>query len=154
MSKGIVIYASNYGNTEKVARALAEGLEKGGVDVDCINIDEVDADKLGEYSIVAMGGPTHIAAMSKPMKEFLEALSGAKLKGVKGFAFDTRNPSRFNALDINSAARRIEGKMKKMKVKMIRRRESALVEGQEGPLHEGALERFTEIGAEIAEALG
>jgi hypothetical protein len=88
------------------------------------------------------------------MKEFLEKISGADLRDVKGFAFDTRNPSRFNALDMNSAAKRIEGKMKKMKIKMIRRRESALVEGREGPLHDGVLERFTAIGAEIAESIG
>jgi flavodoxin len=66
MSKGIVIYTSNYGNTERVARALAAGLEKGGVEVDCVNIEGVAADKLGEYALIAMGGPTHIASMPSP----------------------------------------------------------------------------------------
>jgi flavodoxin len=33
--KARIIYDSLFGNTEKVARALASGLKKGGVDVDC-----------------------------------------------------------------------------------------------------------------------
>ena len=153
MSKGIVIYDSNYGNTERVARALAAGLEQGGVETDCVNILGVDVEKLREYSLIAIGGPTHIASMSKSMKEFLEKISAHDLRGAKGFAFDTRNPSRFNAFDMNGAAKRIEGKMRKMKAKMIRRRESALVEGREGPLHDDILERFTGIGSDIAESI-
>jgi hypothetical protein len=54
---------------------------------------------------------------------------------------------------MNSAAKRIEKKMKKMNVKIIRPRESALVEGREGPLHDGVLERFRRIGTEIAESI-
>jgi hypothetical protein len=115
MSKGIVIFDSNYGNTEKVAKALATGIKQGGVETDCVSINGADVKKLI-------------------------------------FCFDTRNPSRFNAFDMNSAAKRIEKKMKKMNVKIIRPRESALVEGREGPLHDGVLERFRRIGTEIAES--
>jgi flavorubredoxin len=153
MSKGIVIYDSNYGNTDKVARALATGIEQGGVETDCVNINEADVEKLKEYNLLVIGGPTHIASMSKPMKEFLEKIKVTDMTGAKGFCFDTRNPSRFNAFDLNSAAKRIEKKMRKMKVKMIRPRESALVEGREGPLHKGVVARFTRIGAEIAESI-
>jgi flavodoxin len=152
MIRGIVIYDSNYGNTEKIARALAKGIERGGVETDCVKIDDTPLERLGEYDLIAIGGPTHITSMSKPMKEFLERLEDSDVGGAKGFCFDTRNPSRFNAFDINSAAKRIEGKMRK-KVEMIRRRESALVEGREGPLHDGVVERFTRIGAEIAESI-
>jgi flavodoxin len=153
MKKGIVIYDSNYGNTKKVARALVTGIEEGGFETDCVNINEVDIGKLSEYNFIAIGGPTHIASMSKPMKEFLDKMGGVDLSGVKGFSFDTRNPSRFNAFDINSAAKRIENRMRKMKVKIIRPRESALVEGREGPLHDGVVSIFMRIGAEIAKSI-
>jgi flavodoxin len=153
MSKGIVIFDSNYGNTEKVARALATGIKQGGVEIDCVSINGADVKKLIEYNFLAIGGPTHIASMSKPMKEFLEKMAAVDVRGAKGFCFDTRNPSRFNTFDMNSAAKRIEKKMKKMNVKMIRPRESALVEGREGPLHNGVEDRFTRIGAEIAESI-
>ena len=153
MSNGIVIYDSNYGNTERVARALATGLEQGGVETDCIKIDGVNIAELGEYDLLAIGGPTHIANMSKPMKEFLDKMKGVDVSSAKGFCFDTRNPSRFNKFDLNGAAKRIEKKMRKMKVRMIRPRESALVDGHEGPLHDGFEERFTRIGTDIAESI-
>jgi len=150
MSKAIVVYDSRFGNTEKIARALALGIEKQGVNVDCRKVDEVDVAELVEYDFLAVGGPTHIASMSEPMKGFLEDLKKVDISDKIGFCFDTRNRSRFNRFDLNSAAKRIEKKMKKMKVKMIKPRESAIVEGREGPLEKEAEEAFDRLGTEIA----
>jgi len=153
MRKVIVVYDTRFGNTEEIARALALGMEKQGVEVDCVKVDEVDVDGLVEYDLLSIGGPTHMAGMSQPMKEFLEELKTVDIRGKKGFCFDTRNQSRFNRFDFNSAAKRIEKKMKRMRVKMIKPRESALVEGREGPLENGALETFEKLGEEIAELI-
>ncbi len=91
------------------------------------------------------------------MKEFLEKLRTVDLRGLKGFSFDTRNESRLNGrrwlLLENSAARVIEGVLKSRRVEIVRPRRSALVEGREGPLHDGMEETFTRIGAEIAASL-
>ena len=156
MKKAIVVYDSRFGNTEKIARALAQGMAKQGVEVDCGRIDEVDIDKLAEYDLLVIGGPTHMIGMSEPMKSFMKRLKIVDIKGIKGFAFDTRNESRMNKKSWfmleNSAARRIEGKMKSMKVRTVRPRESALVIGREGPLVEGMEEAFEQIGVEIAES--
>ncbi|MFB0567809.1 MAG: flavodoxin family protein [Candidatus Bathyarchaeia archaeon] len=153
MIKAIVVYDSRFGNTEKIARALARGMEKQGVKVDCVKVDEVDVQKLVEYDFLAIGGPTHMLGMSEPMKEFLEELKTVDISGKKGFCFDTRVQSRLNRFDLNSAAKRIEKKMKKMKVKMIKSRKSAIVEGREGPLEKGAQETFEKLGEEIAELI-
>jgi flavodoxin len=157
MPKGIVAYDSNFGNTEKIARALARGLEGKGVEVDCLKIDEIDVGDLTEYDLIAVGGPTHMIRTSKPMKEFLERLRTVDLSGLMGFSFDTRNESRMNGrrwlLLENSAARVIEGVLKSKKVDIVIPRRSALVEGREGPLHDGMEEIFTQIGAEIAVSL-
>jgi len=153
MKKAIVIYDTRFGNTEKIAKSLSKGLKEEGVEVDCVKIDEVDVDKLPEYDFLAVGGPTHMASMSEPMKEFLEKLKTVDIRGKKGFCFDTRNHSRFNRFNLNSAAKRIEKKLKKMKVRMIEPRESAIVEGREGPLEEGARETFEKLGREIAELI-
>jgi len=154
--RGIVVYDSNYGNTERVARALARGLEEG-MEVDCLSIGEVNPGRLQEYDFIALGGPTHMIRPSKPMKEFLEGLRAVDLEGVRGFSFDTRNESRMNGrgwlLLENSAARVIEGALRRSGAKIVRPRLSALVEGREGPLYEGTEERFTEVGAEIAATL-
>jgi flavodoxin len=155
--RAMVIYDSNYGNTERVARALARGLEKGGATVDCLKIDQVDAGDLRGYEFIAIGGPTHMIRPSKAMKGFLDGLGAVDLKGLKGFAFDTRNESRMNGRQWlvleNSAARVIEGVLKRRKVEIVRPRHSAKVEGREGPLDDGTEEEFMEIGAEIASKL-
>ncbi len=153
MKKAIVIYDSKFGNTEKIARALAEGLKEKGAKVDSIEVGKVDVDKLVEYDFIAIGGPTHIAGMSESIKEFLEKLKTVDLSGKKGFSFDTRIQSRFNRFDLNSAAKRIERKMKKMKIKIVKSRKSAIVDGREGPLEEGAEEVFKQTGAEIVELI-
>lgn len=150
MGKALVIYDTRFGNTEKIAKALALGMEKQGVNVDCFNVKEISVNKVIKYDFLAVGCPTHRLGMSETMKEFLEELETVDVSGKSGFCFDTRKQSRFNRFDLNSAAKRIEKKMKKMKVKMIKSRESALVEGREGPLKEGTEEQFTQIGVEIA----
>ncbi|MDH5595681.1 MAG: flavodoxin domain-containing protein [Candidatus Bathyarchaeota archaeon] len=144
------MYHTKFGNTESIAKALAEGMEEQEVKVDCVKIDEVDVDKLVEYDFLAVGGPTHNLGMSKPMKGFLEELKIVDISDKKGFCFDTRVQSRFNRFDLNSAAKRIE---KKMKVKMIKPRKSAIVEGREGPLEKGTQKTFRKLGKEIAELI-
>lgn len=153
MKKALVIYDSRFGNTETLAEALADGIRKGGVRADCVGVGEVDVGRLSEYDFIAVGGPTHKAGMSEPMKDFLEGLKQADIRGKKGFCFDTRIHSRLNRFDLNGAAKRIEGRMRRMKVRMIEPRRSAIVEGREGPLENGSLEEFERLGMEMAEAI-
>ncbi len=157
MRRGIVVYDSNFGNTERIAKTLALGLREKGAEINCVKIDQVDIEKLSDYDFIAIGGPTHIISASKPMKEFLERLKTVDLRGLKGFSFDTRNESRMNSrkwlMLENSAARVIEGTLRGAKVDIVKPRQSAIVEGREGPLHEGMEETFRKIGAEIAESL-
>jgi flavodoxin len=151
--KAIIVYDSHYGNTEKLAFALAAGLQKNSIDVEVFKVGKFDKMELVKSDFIAIGGPTHIASVSKPMKEFLSELKNVSLRGKLGFAFDTRNESRFNIFDINSAARGIEGKMKRSGIIIVHPRESALVEGREGPLIGEGEGRFVEIGKNIAERL-
>jgi len=65
MKKAIVVYDSGFGNTEKIARALVRGMEKWGVEVDCVRVVEVEVDKLVEYDLLAIEGPTHMLGMSE-----------------------------------------------------------------------------------------
>jgi flavorubredoxin len=147
--KAIVIYDTRFGNTEKIARALARGIEKQGIKVDCVNVDEVDVDKLVEYDFLAIGGPTHIHGVSKPMKAFFEKLKSLDIGGRKTFAFDTRLESWW----AGSAAKGIEKNLKKLGTKIVKSRESAIVKGREGPLEEGIEEKFEQMGVEIAESI-
>ena len=147
--KAIVIYDTRFGNTEKIARALARGIEKQGLKVDCVNVDKVDVDKLVEYDFLAIGGPTHVHGVSKPMKAFFEKLKSLDIRDRKAFAFDTRLESWW----AGSAAKGIENRMKKLGMKIVRSRESAIVKGGEGPLEEGIEETFEQMGVDIAESI-
>jgi flavodoxin len=153
----VVLYHSLFGNTKSVASSLATGIEETGVETICQSIDDFNTSDITSFDLIAIGSPTHILKPSKPMSEFLETLRTYNLEGKFGFTFDTRNESRMNKRSLsileNSAARSIEGKMKKMGMTIIHSRESAIVQGREGPLNQGSEERFLMIGKKIAKKL-
>jgi len=146
MTKAIVIYHTQFGNTEKIAKEVASGIGEQGIDVDCIRVEEVQIDKLKEYDLLAIGGPTHGFGMSKPMKEFIEKLERVDLHNKKAFAFDTKNRSRF----WGSAAKGIEKRLKRLGLNIVKPAASAIVKGLKGPLEDGLDEKFKQIGVELA----
>ncbi|MBM5804700.1 MAG: hypothetical protein FJZ49_01280 [Candidatus Verstraetearchaeota archaeon] len=145
MKRAIVIYDTKFGNTEKIARALACGMEKQGVKVDCVKADEVDVDKLVEYDFLVIGGPTHAFGVSKPMKAFLEKLRSVDIKGKKAFAFDTK----YKSWLAGSAGKGIEKTLKGLGMSIVKPHSSAIIKGSEGPLEEGMEEMFERIGGEV-----
>lgn len=150
MVKALVVYDSVYGNTEKVARALAAGLESGGVDVDVVKVDAIRFDELSRIDLLCIGSPVHAWSASKPVKEFLERLKSVEgLSGKKAFAFDTKMKSRF----AGSAGGKIERKLESLGLTVAKHSESAIVKGREGPLEESAEETFKQIGTELAKML-
>lgn len=149
MSRAAIIYDTRFGNTEMVAKALEEGMKKHGAIVDCFRIDEVDVRKLGDYDFLAIGGPTHTFGPSRPMKDFLQKLENVNISSKGAFAFDTKYGSRF----AGSAGKRIEKKLKKLGMSIVKSHVSAIVKGGEGPLEDGAEETFKQIGADIAKSL-
>ncbi|MHA1226326.1 MAG: flavodoxin family protein [Candidatus Hodarchaeales archaeon] len=153
MTRALVLFHSLFGNTKEVANSLSNGIRETGIETDCMSIEDIDINQIPKYDFIAIGGPTHIIGISKEMKAFLKKLKAISLRGLQGFAFDTRNPSRMNKkrwfILENSAARRIEGKMKQMKIKIIKSRESAIVYGREGPLESEVDASFFMIGKEI-----
>jgi flavodoxin len=146
MTKAIVIYHTQFGNTEKIAKEVASGIGEQGVYVDCIRVEEVQVDKLKEYDLLAIGGPTHGFGMSKPMKEFIEKLEHVDLHDKNAFAFDTKNRSRL----WGSAAKGIEKRLKRLGLNIVKPAASAIVKGLKGPLQDGMDEKFKQIGAELA----
>jgi flavorubredoxin len=139
-----------FGNTEKVAKALATGLESGGVEVEVANVDLVKVDELGKVDLLCVGSPVHAWHTSKPISGFLERLKTVRgISGKKAFAFDTKMKSRM----AGSAAGKIEKKLKDLGFTIARHSESAVVEGREGPLEESVEGSFKHIGAELAKIL-
>jgi flavorubredoxin len=148
--RGMVIFESRFGNTEKIAKCLAGGLVRAGVETVCINASDVKMESLSDINMIAVGGPTQMFTASKPMKDFLLKLEEVRgLKGKFGFAFDTRFGNRL----AGSAAKFIEKKLETIGMNIIKPRQSAIVEKTEGPLEEGEMEAFERIGYEIGNTM-
>jgi flavodoxin I len=136
--KAVVIYDTKFGNTEKVAMGIAEVL---GADV--IKASNVDLQKLQEYDLFAFGSPTHAWNMSSPMKSLFNKLQGTSFKGKKAVAFDTKIDNRF----AGSAAKKIQGKLKKLDFEILMKPISFFVAGREGPLAEDEMEKVKAFSA-------
>ena len=57
MSKVAVVYWSMTGNTEAMAKAVAEGAKAAGAEVDLLTATEFGADRLADYDAVGFGCP-------------------------------------------------------------------------------------------------
>lgn len=63
--KAVVVYESMFGNTRKVAEAIAVGLEDSGT-VTVVPVGSADYEVIADADLVVVGGPTHVHGMSRP----------------------------------------------------------------------------------------
>jgi flavorubredoxin len=88
MKKLLVLYYSRSGNTEKMAKAVAEGAQSvNGVEVDVSY--HVDAPELTNYDAIALGAPTYRKEIPIDFKNLFEEASAQNLnlKGKLAAAF-------------------------------------------------------------------
>ena len=150
MVKALIVCYSMFGNTEKIALFLAEGLKTGGVDTSVVKPEEVKFDELSEFDLLCVGSPVHGWNASKPIKGFLEKLNGVSvLSGKSAFAFDTKGKSRL----AGDAAGKIQRKLEALGLVAVKPHGSAFVMGREGPLEDGSEAKFKQLGMEIAQSL-
>ena len=81
MAKALVVYDSKTGNTEKMAKAIAEGMKEAALDVEVKRVDDASPEDLVGADIIVLGSPTHFAGMSSKMKAFIEQSSGLHRAG-------------------------------------------------------------------------
>jgi flavodoxin I len=88
MKKILVLYYSRTGNTEKMAKAVAEGAKRDG-DVEVELSYHVDTESLGSYDAILVGSPTYHHDVPIDFKNLFEeaAVKGISLKGKIGAAF-------------------------------------------------------------------
>ena len=147
---GIVVFDTKFGNTEKIAKSIAAGLRRAGIDAECLGTGEVLPEKLKGYDLIVVGAPTQTFTASKPMKEFIDRLEKVSgLAGKKFYAFDTKLPSRFSG----SAAKYIESRLERMGLRPVEPRSSAIGRGSDFKLDEGEEERFEKIGLDLGRGL-
>ncbi|GAB6183827.1 flavodoxin family protein [Thermodesulfovibrio hydrogeniphilus] len=72
MKRVLVVYYSRSGNTEKMAKMIAEDLSKKNVAVDLKKVEEVNVDSLPEYDGYIIGSPNYFGTMAAEVKKFID----------------------------------------------------------------------------------
>ena len=135
--KALIVYDSVYGNTEKIARAIAEAITPSG-EVKVLRAGEANPSELESIDLLIVGSPTHGGRPTPAVQNLLNKVP--KLQGIKVAAFDTRIPTKLVRV-FGYAAGRIANNLKKKGSTLIASPEGFFVTGGQGPLKEGELER-------------
>lgn len=155
--KALVVYESYFGNTEKVARAVAEGLA-AHCEVSVQKAAEVRPEELKNFDLVVVGSPTRAFRPTEGTQALLKALPAGLLKGVKVAGFDTRMDVKavnnviltvFAGL-FGYAAEPIGRALVKAGGTQADKPQGFIVLASEGPLREGELERAAAWGQKLA----
>jgi hypothetical protein len=153
--RALVVYESMFGNTEAVARQVAEGLSARML-VDVVEVSSAPIRLSEEVTLLVVGGPTHAFGMSRPktradaagqaktplvsagrgIREWLDEVTGSA--AVSAAAFDTRvNKPRVPG----SAAKAAQRRLRRKGFSTPEKPQTFYVHGTSGPLVDGETAR-------------
>ena len=161
--KALVMYESMFGNTETVARAVADGMA-GQFEVTVADVRTMP--RAFGMDVIVVGGPTHAFGMSRPatrqdalrqgaqregvvdvgLREWLD--TSPQLTGIAAAAFDTKVDKPFTG----SAGRKADRRLHRLGCRVLVPAESFHVGGTPGPLADGERERARRWGEAVAAA--
>lgn len=142
--KALIVYDSVFGNTEQIARAIGQVL---GAEV--VRVSDVRPEQLSGLDLLVVGSPTRAFRPTPAIARFLKGIPANGLQGIRVAAFDTR----VSVSDVGSriltvmvrwfgyAAEPIARRLQKKRGELIAPPAGFVVEGTEGPLRAGELER-------------
>ena len=90
MARALVVYHTVYGNTEKAAKAVRDGIASAGLEAECMRMQDARPDDLKAFDVIIFGTPTHMENVPEDVRRFMESLKQTDLTDMKGAAFDTR----------------------------------------------------------------
>jgi len=137
--KALIVYDSVYGNTEKIARAIAEAITPSG-EVKVLRAGEASPSELASIDLLIVGSPTHGGRPTPAIQDLINKMPQPALQGINVAAFDTRSQAKL-ARVFGNAAGRIAGHLTRKGGVLIASPEGFFVMGTKGPLKEGELER-------------
>ena len=135
----LVVYDSQYGNTERIAQAIADTLRAFG-QAQAVRVDPAHPVLFQGVDLLILGSPTQGFRPTLAMQFLLGNVSSQALRGLAIACFDTRFRGR---LWKSSAAPRMARQLRTMGVEPIIPPESFFVKAmkKEGPLLAGEVER-------------
>ncbi len=148
----LVIYDSVFGNTEKIALAIAAELGTRAVTVDRVNLKE-----LHDLDLLVVGSPTRRFSPTESINKLLNDLPKNHLVGVSVAAFDTRialetidsKAFRFIVDKGGYAAKSIAKALEKKGGRLVAQGEGFFVTDEQGPLKDGELERAADWASRL-----
>jgi flavodoxin len=162
--KALVVYDSAYGNTERIAQVIGEALG-APEEVSVQRAGTIKTDPLTEVRLLIVGSPTQRFRPLPTISSLLKGLAPNSLKGVHVAAFDTRlSQSNIDETPVLAffvkligrgayAAGPIADQLKKKGGKLVGSPAGFYVEGMEGPLVQGELERAQQWAKQILAAI-
>ena len=152
--KTYIIYDSMYGNTEKIAQAIGDGLTG---EVKVVRVGEANPSELKMYDLLIVGSPVQGGRATHALDTFIKQLPANSLEGISVAAFDTRFESEDQGLGLRllmNALRYAAERIAKVLVKkggvLVAEPEGFIVENKEGPLKQGELERAGEWAKQLS----
>jgi len=150
----VVIYDSKFGNTERIAGAIARGLATVGT-VQVQSVDEATRPLQTRPELLLIGGPTQRRNMSPGLRDFVDDLSAESLATLQAASFDTRY--RGSTMFMGSAAAEAAKRIGKAGAHLVAPPESFFI-ARGGPLERqgleaGEIERAEAWGRALATAL-
>jgi flavodoxin I len=145
--KIMIVCDSVFGNTMKIAKAIAESLKEN--DVVLCKPQDAEKEFLQNADALIVGSPTRAFKPTKNITKFLKALSPSDIAGKKALIFDTRisaedtNSKAFDLLEkrFGYAGDSMSSILTKKGAKLVVAHEGFYVEDSEGPLKDGEIER-------------
>ena len=152
LKRAIIVFESIYGNTKKVAEAIAEGLtQTGNIECEVMKTGEVHhTDDLAGYDVILFGCPNHNQEPARNMLKFLDRVAIVGLEGKVGAAFET-----YTGGNKGVALERLEAVIRKKVpgLSLIVEGFSALVDDRKGPLAENESSNALDFGGRLGSKL-
>jgi flavodoxin I len=156
----LVVFDTQFGNTEQIARAIAAALSPA-FSVRLEGAGQIAKLDAAQIDLLIVGGPTHRQKMTANLEAVLQAIPRKSLAGTKAAAFDTRY--RMAAWLTGSPAQRIAHRLKKLGAQLVVPPESFFMQRDDPPegqkrrhemerLEAGEVERAAEWARKVAEA--
>lgn len=161
--RSLVVYESSFGNTQRIAKVVADGLAADG-EVTLVSVDD-ELPPLAEFDLLVVGAPTHVHGLSSRLSRKgaldQQGRKGDGGIGVRGWlealpllgrpavaVFDTR--ANKPELLVGSAAHGMARRLRRRGYRLTAEPESFFVAGTPGPLEDGELARAGEWAKTLA----
>lgn len=146
--KALIVYDSFFGNTERIAKAIANSI-KSRYEVNVIHISQFNIESLKGIDLLIVGSPTRVFEPTKNIARTLRKLNSKEFSGLTTAVFDTRMDIEKTDIKILKFLEKRRGYALDTMIKILRKRgfnihhkpEGFIVENSEGPLRPGELEK-------------